>query len=105
MTSVKNITSYSNRFYCCLKVCVPSFKSINKSPLYKKNYDGDNSPPNQCKRLRGQNTSVGIGLIELTEPSDTLNFKLFFKHCILQTILHLFLLFIFMWNKIFCSKN
>ena len=34
----------------------------------------------------------GIGLIELTEPSDTLNYKPFFKHCISQTILHVFLL-------------
>ena len=49
--------------------------------------------------------SVGIGLIELTEPSNTLNYKSFFQHCILQTVLAIFLLFIFVWNKIFCSKN
>ena len=46
-------------------------------------------------RLRGQNTLVGIELIELTEPCDTLNHKPFFKHCILQAILHVFLFFIF----------
>ena len=27
------------------------------------------------------------------------------KHCILQTILNVFLLFIFVWNKIFISKT
>ena len=48
---------------------------------------------------------MGIELIELTEPSDTLNYKPFFKHCILQNILQVFLFFIFVWNKIFCSKN
>ena len=48
---------------------------------------------------------VGIGYIYFTEPSLTLNCKLFLKHCILQTNLHVFLLFIFLWNKIFYSKN
>ena len=33
-----------------------------------------------------------LGLIELTEPSDTLNYKTFFKQWILQTILQVFLL-------------
>ena len=45
--------------------------------------------------LRGQNTLVGIGSIELNEPSDTLNYKPFLKHCILQSMLHVFLLFLF----------
>ena len=49
--------------------------------------------------------SVGIGLIEFIEPSDTLNYKSYFKNCILQTILNVFFLFTFVWNKIFCSKN
>ena len=35
--------------------------------------------------------------MELSEPSDTLNYKPLFKHCILQTVLHLFLLFIFVF--------
>ena len=38
----------------------------------------------------------GIGLIERTEPSDTLNYKSCFKHCILQTILQVFFLLIFL---------
>ena len=33
---------------------------------------------------------MGIGLIELTEPSNILNYKPFFKHCILQNILQYF---------------
>ena len=47
----------------------------------------------------------GIELIELTEASDTLNYKPVFKHCILDIVLLIFLLFIFVWNKIFCPKN
>ena len=54
-----------------------------------------------CQRLRIQNTSVEIELIELTETSDTLNYKPLFKHC----ILHVFLLFMFVWYKVFYSKN
>ena len=42
-----------------------------------------------------RNALDGIEFIELTEPSDTLNYKQFFKHCILHIILHEFLLFIF----------
>ena len=80
---------------------MPSFKSINNSSLPRKKY-WDNFTPISCKRLRVGNTSVGIGLIELTEAFD---YKWFFRHCILQTILHVFLLFIFVWNKVFCSKN
>ena len=57
-----------------------------------------------CQWLRG-NTSVGTGLIEFTDPSDTSNNKPFFKHCILQTILYKFLLFIFMKNKIDFWRN
>ena len=85
-------------------VCVASFKSINSSSLCIKKYDGDNFTPTPCKRVKGQNTSMEIGLIELTEPY-TLNYKPFFKHCILQTILHVFSLFIFVWSKILCPKN
>ena len=46
----------------------------------------------------------GKGLIELNEPSDTFNYKPFLKYHILQTISHVFLLFIVVWNKIFYSK-
>ena len=83
---------------------VPSIKSINRSFLPRKNDYGDNLTPTPRQWLWGQNTSVGIGLIELAEPSDLLNYKLFLKHCILQSILRIFLLFKFVWNKIFCSK-
>ena len=87
-------------------VCFPSLKSsVNSSSLSRKKYDGGHFIPTFCQRLQGQNTSLRIGLIELTEHSDTLNYKPFFKNCVLQTILHIFLLFIFVWNKIFCSKN
>ena len=70
-------------------VCVPNFKSINSSSVSRKKYDGNNFTPTPRKRLQGQNTSVGIGLIELTEPSNTLNDRSFFKHCILPTVLHI----------------
>ena len=48
---------------------------------------------------------MGKGLTELTESSDTLRYKPFFIHCILQTVLSIFLLFIFVSDKIFCFKN
>lgn len=57
------------------------------------------------QRLQCQIISVGIGLIELIKPSDTLNYKAFFKSCISQSILHLFVLFTLVWNEIFFSKN
>ena len=48
-----------------------------------------------------ENTSVGIRLI-----ADTVNYKQCFRHCISQNILHVFLLFIFVWNKkYFFYKN
>ena len=49
--------------------------------------------------------SVVIGLIKLIEPSDAFNYKLFLKIAFYKLILDVFLLFIFMWNTIFCSKN
>ena len=39
-----------------------------------------------CKQISGQNTLIGIGLIELTDPSETLNYESLFKHFVLQTI-------------------
>ena len=53
------------------------------------------SPPSLRQRLRGQSTSVGIWLITPIEPSDAPNYKPLFKHCNLQIILHVLLLFIF----------
>ena len=73
--------------------------------LYPEQICGDHFTAILCKWLKGQNTSVGIELIELTEPSDTLNYKSIIKNCFSRTILHVFLLFVFVWNKIFCPKN
>ena len=71
----------------CAKFQVNKYQfSIQKKP------DGGNFTPTSLQGLQVQNTSVGIGLIELTKSSDTLNYKLFFKHCILQTILPVFIL-------------
>ena len=85
-------------------VCVPSLKSINSSSLSRKKYGGGNFSPPPRQRLQGQSTSVGIGLTELTEPSDTLNYKLFFKHCILQTVLHGFYCLYLCGTKSFVLK-
>ena len=83
-------------------VCVPSFESINSRSLSRKKYDGDNFTPSPRKRLWGQNKSVGIGLTELTKPSDTVNYEPYFKHCILQTVLVVFTyLFIYLFIYIF----
>ena len=43
--------------------------------IQKKRYSGDNFTPIPRKRLQGQHMLLGIKLIELTEPSDTLNYK------------------------------
>ena len=51
--------------------------------------------------LTPENTLLGIGLIELTDPFHTLNYKRSFWHYTLQIILHVFLLLIFVWNKSF----
>ena len=80
MSSVKNFMSYLKKLFAFLKV----FKLLSMCPvLYPKQY------------RMGEFTSVGIGLIELTEPPDTLNYKPLIKHCILQTILHVLLLYLY----------
>ena len=76
------------------------FQVNHNSSLSTKKHGGGNFTPTPRQWLRGQNTSVGMRLIGLTEPSDILNYKPFFKHCILQTVLHLLV-----WNKIFYSKT
>ena len=86
-------------------VCMPSFQLVNSGSLSRKKYDWHNFTPTPRRRLRGQNTTVVIGLIGLNESSDTLNYNQFFKHSILEHILQLFLLFILVSNKIFCPKN
>ena len=51
------------------------------------------------------NTSVGTELIELTHPSDSLNHRPFFKHYILQIVLHVFFLFMLCETKHFVLKT
>ena len=85
-----------------------SFKSINSSALSRKKYDGDNFSPIFRQQLQSQNKSVGIGLVEFSWAFcyielQTIFWKLHFANYF--TFLHVFLWFIFVWNKIFCSKN
>ena len=68
-------------------------------------YDGGNFTPILRQVLRGQNTSVEIGLIELTEPFDTLNYKPFFKHYIFQLFYTYFYCFYFCGTKSFFVKT
>ena len=87
MTSLKYHVVFKKSLFKLLLILLISFQKkewwVNFIPI-----------PRQ--QLRSQNTSVGMGLIELNEPFDTLNYQPFFKHCILYTILHIaFLLFIF----------
>ena len=117
MTSVKHVASYSKLFFfffffffffckflSCL-VCVQSFKSINSSSLSRKKYDGINFTPTISQQLHSQNASLVIGLIGITEPSDTLNYKPFFKHCTLQTILQVFYCLYLCGTKSFSLKT
>ena len=76
-------------------LCVLSLKSIKMHSLSKKKYGGRKFTPFPRQQWRSQNTSVGRGLTEFIEPSDTLNYNPLFKHCILQIILHVLLLVIF----------
>ena len=79
-------------------MCQVSSQSI-AVPYPEKSMVGVVSPPSPRQRLRGENTLVGTGLIDFIEPSDTLITSLFLKKCILQTILNVFLLFIFVRIK------
>ena len=83
MTSVKKCNVAFRKISCFLKnfsylISTPSFKSINSRSLSRKKS------------------------IELTVPSDAMNCKPFFKHCTLQTMLQVLLLFIFISKKIIC---
>ena len=62
-------------FFESYLLCVLSFKSINSSSLSRKKYDGDNFTSIPLQPLGGQNTSTGIGLTELTEPTDAFDYK------------------------------
>ena len=76
---------------------------LSSSSVSKKNNIGVSSTPSH--QLQGQNMSVVIALIELIKPSDAINYEPFLMHCFIQTILHILVLFIFVRNKIFCSKK
>ena len=106
-TSEKYQVKFKKVFFCFLEVfCMcASFKSIYSSCLSRKTNVRGNFIVIRCQRLRGQNTWVLIGLIEYTEPSDTLNYKTFFKHCVLQTTLHVFYCLYLWGTKIFCSEK
>ena len=54
--------------------------------------------------LYPEKNMMGIISLPLTEPSDPLNYKPIFKHCILQTVLHIFLLY-FCRTKSFVLKT
>ena len=73
--------------------------------LCRRKFNRGSFTPNFRQRLRDQNTSVEIRLIELTERSDTLNCKPFFKHSILQTILHVFYCLYLCGRKPFVLKT
>ena len=89
-------------------VFVSSFKSRNSSSLSRKKKKKlgiisiSHPVSNYDAKIRQWTTDKVHNRVHwTTEPSD----KLFFKRCILQTILHVFSLFIFVQNKIFCSKT
>ena len=94
-------------------ICVPSFTSINCSSLSRKECDGNNftPPPPPPPLLQVITRSKCIGgnrvnwthwafwYIELQAIFWTLHFTRILH------VLHVFLLFILVWNKIFCFKN
>ena len=73
-------------------VCAPSFKPVNSSSLSRKNCDG-------MMGLRGKNTLLVIGLIELTESSDTL----IYKPCLKITFYRLF--YTYFYYVYLCGTN
>ena len=109
MTSVKNVTLYLKIAFIFMKV----FKLLSMCAKFQVNQwqvsvqkkVRVNFTLTPFQWLLGQITLVTIGLIELTVPSDAFNHKSFFKYWILQTTLQTFLLYIFVWNKIFCSRK
>ena len=76
---------------------------VNNSFLSKKL--GGNFNSSSSQRFPRQNMSVGIGIIELTELSDTFNYEAYFKQCFLHTSLHfLYCLYLF-GTKFFVQKT
>ena len=94
MASVKNVTSYSKRFSAFLKllkllsICVKFQVNQQEFSIQKKVYGWGNFTANAIprQRLQGPNTSVGIGFIKLTEPSDTLNYTLHLLGTAIKTV-------------------
>ena len=78
---------------------------VNKQHFSIQKSVGGNFTRNPRQRLRGQNTSVGVRSTAFTEPSDTVNYKLFFKLYCLQTILPVIFIVYICVDKIFYSKN
>ena len=105
----KNATVYSIRIFAFFKV----FKLRSMCAKLQVNQQHFSIQEKVCWRLFYPHShppsvimrSKYTGGNKLTQPSDTLNYKPVFKHCILQTILHIFVLFIFLCNKIFFSRN
>ena len=92
------------KVFMLLSICAKFQVNKQQFSLSKEN-DRDNFTPTIHKQFQGQNTSVGIELIELTDPSDTLNHRPFFKHYILQTVLHVLFCFYLCETKPFVLKT
>ena len=92
----------SKKYHVVFKIVYAKFQLNSKSLCKKCNIGVSSTLPQQ---LQVQNTLVVIELIEVIKPSDTMNYEPFLKHCIIQTILGILLLFIFVWNKIFVQKT
>ena len=110
----KNITRCSKSFliFCeviiFLKVfsaCVPTFKSINSSSLSRKKCGGGEFHSHSSLVITRLKYDAGNRVNWIYWAIYTLNYKLFFKHCILETIFHLSLLFVFVWIKIWGLKS
>ena len=113
MASAKNVISYSIFFFFFLfwkflsyLVCVPGFKSINSSSLSKKGMlRVISTPPTPPSPITRSKYLDGIRFHWICWATWYIKLQAMFKHCILKTILQVFLLLIFVWNEIFGSKN
>ena len=68
---IQKVFCFSGSFLSYI-VCVQRFRTKNGNSLSWKKYGGDNFTFTLCQRFQGQNISMEIGLIKLTEPSVTL---------------------------------
>ena len=85
-------------------VCAPSLKSINSSSLSRKKYDGGNFTPTPSVITRSKYV-ISANRVNGTYWAITPHYKPFFQYWVLQTFLHDFLLFLFVWNKMCCFKT